>query len=351
MRAILFALVAISTAVFALNPDLTQKAKPKTQPKPPAMGAIGTSQMPGSICKFNTAYTLGKKGEAQINVSITSAEYVVTRVRTDTIFRYPPVNKKLLVVHFTLHNPLPTEQRYGRWITFTAVPVSGDNSENSEAWMEAAPNQRAEVGLKPAQKIACYTIIEVGADVEIDKLILQNTSSPGSLVARYPLAGLVKKIQAPYVDPSVPTGFTPLKKVAAKLGETYQIEDQDVAALKVEQVEATGDPLEIPNDGYCYVLITFQATCRNEIGGSIAGFEGGWMALELVDADGGSWSGINQCLRTSAIDFFSPKSNYGEPATFRRAFVVKRGVKLGYMKLGGDSAREVRWDLGGFTTS
>ena len=327
-----------------------QKPKPKPQPKSPTLGAIGTSQMPGSICKFNTAYTLGKKGEAQINVSITGAEYVVTRVRTDTLFRFPPLNKKQLVVRFTLHNPLPVEQRYGRWITFTAVPVSGDNSENSEAWMEAVPNQRAEVTIKPAQKIACYTIIEVPADGETDKLILQNTSSPGSPVARFPLARLVKKIAPPYVDPEVPSGFTPLKTIKAKLGDTLQIEDEDVAALKVEQIEATGDPLEIPNEGYTYVLITFQGTCRNEIGGSTQGFEGGWMSNELIDADGGAWSGPNQALRASSVDFYSPKSNFGEPTTFRRAYVVKRGIKLGYIKLGGGTAREVRWDLEGFMT-
>ena len=86
-----------------------QKPKPKPQPKSPTLGAIGTSQMPGSICKFNTAYTLGKKGEAQINVSITGAEYVVTRVRTDTLFRFPPLNKKQLVVRFTLTDGRPFE--------------------------------------------------------------------------------------------------------------------------------------------------------------------------------------------------------------------------------------------------
>lgn len=307
--------------------------------------------MPGAICKFGSAYTLGKKTDNAVNVTITSAEYVVTRVRADVTHIYPPVDQKFLVVHFTAHNPLPRDVPIERLIKFTAVPPIGDNREAVDSWFEAPPNVRATVHLKPAQKVSLYTVIPVPAAGPIDKLILENTSSSGSLVARYPLAGMVKKIAPPYADPADPNGFTPLKKMSVKMGEIVQVEDFDVTVTKVEQVEATGDPLETPNVDMCYVLVTLQLSYRGEVDGSVTGLGGGWLENELFDADGGTWTQYNNgVLRPSAVDFFTPKCDFGQTVSIRRVYVVKRGIKLGYLKLGTYNSREVRWDLGGFTT-
>lgn len=310
---------------------------------------LGTSQMPGNICKFNQEYTLGKKNGRAMNVKLTSAEYLATRVATDKYFAVPKQDRKLLVLHFNLHNPLPKEQWYQKFILFTAVSTIGENFPTKDVYMEAAPHDRMSLRLKPGQNVVCYCVFDVPAQAQIEKVILENVADPGSLVARYPMAKLIKGIRPPFADPSDPTGATPLSVVRLNLGEGCESGFEDVIVSKIELADGDGSALEkLPRDKV-YVLVTYQSTCRNQIGGWISNTGAGWQSSKLIDRDGGEIGTYNFNLRPGSLERFAPRWNFGESATFRKAYVVKRGTVLDFVRLRDGQGREIRFDLGGFT--
>ena len=91
--------------------------KPKANPNSPVL--LGTTQLPGDFGQLGTTYTVGKSDP--VNFTLKSAEYSITPLMVGNSIWVPKADQKLLVLHYTIHNPLKREQQY--------------------SWNEASPEQ------------------------------------------------------------------------------------------------------------------------------------------------------------------------------------------------------------------
>ena len=91
--------------------DIAKLAKLTITPKnggfvvatPATQVVQGTTQLRGDTAQFGTTFTVGK--QHPINFTLRSAEFTVERVNHGVRHVAPAADEKLLVLHFTLHNP------------------------------------------------------------------------------------------------------------------------------------------------------------------------------------------------------------------------------------------------------
>jgi hypothetical protein len=316
--------------------------KPKPKPKP-GLGSIGTQQMPGAVCKVGQAYTLGNAKGNAINVALIGVEYKATRVKVDKFNVWPNADRKLVVIRYTIHNPLPKEQRYSGTIKWTVVSPKAENVETQQAYLDDGSNAPVDQVLKPAQKLAVFSVVEVAGRGEMDKLIAANTLDAGSAVARYPLAGVGKKIEAPYADPADSSGATHAQIVTGQLGTVYEVGDFDVTVVKVETVTDQVDEIDTapPAEDKAYAFVTFKVTNKNREGFGVVSFETGWLSGTVIDEDGGACGTSNSTYRSSSFEAFNPSPTYDQTVTFRKVFVVSRKAKLDAVKLKDNASHEL----------
>jgi hypothetical protein len=333
--------IAVVCAALLLNGPsaLAAGGKKKTTPPPkPKLGSIGTTQMPGDNCKIGVAYTLGK--DDALNVTLTGAEYKVTRVKCGDEWVWPTEEYKLLVIHYTIHNPLPRQQTVGNNVGWTAVTANGENTDERQCYLEensAAVYQT----LKPAQKIAVYLVFQVAAKADVQKLIMANALNPGTLVGRYDMRGKIKRIDPPYVDASDPSGIMPLQTFQGVMNTTYQIGGADVSVEKVEIGPDTIDSVEhFPvQQGSRYVLISLKVTNV---------FHDGVKWAQLKDTDGVEYTPSGTVLRASSLLSGADAPEPGATITQRRVYVVPSGVTLKSVLLTPSDSRPLSVDLAGF---
>ena len=294
--------------------------------------------MPGDNCKMGTAYTLGKADA--LNVNLISAEYKVTRVKCNNEWVWPLEDSKLLIIHFTIHNPLPKEQRVGNTIGWTAVTANGDNTEESQCYLEENSTS-VDQTLKRAQKIAVYAIFHVPAKGDVQKLIMANKLNAGTLVGRYDMRGLIKKIAPPYVDPSDASGIMPLQVFQGVMNTTYEIGGADVSVEKVEIGPDTIEAIEsFPvQQGSRYVLISIKVTNV---------FNDGVKWAQVKDTDGVEYTPSSAVLRGSTLLSGVDRGELGATITMRRAYVVPIGATLKSVLLTPAESRSLSVDLAGF---
>ncbi len=155
----LAAVACLATAV-ASSPSLgaVKKAVPKKPPakapaKPSATNkaTAGTTQLKGSTPKFGETWTLGKTDPW--NITMKSAEYTVDQVRVGDSIYCPKANEKLLVLHYTVHNPQKSEalMRFDT-LHFTVVDAKDQNWEGTGAIGAEKVCDVVEMQMKPAQK-------------------------------------------------------------------------------------------------------------------------------------------------------------------------------------------------------
>lgn len=196
--------------------------KPKTTATKPAKATgpivLGTTQLPGDFGKLGTTYTIGKS--SPINFTLKSADYSVVPVTIGNNSWVPKADEKVLVLHYTVHNPLPTEQRY-YWadILFTAVDARDTNHNFIQAVAREGEQQPLTVTLKPAQKLDVMAAIIVPAEGVVPKLIVEREK--GAPVVRYDLRGKVTPLPATVADAADTTGATARKEVLAQAGTFY----------------------------------------------------------------------------------------------------------------------------------
>ncbi|HVK06067.1 MAG TPA: hypothetical protein VM490_21535 [Armatimonadaceae bacterium] len=240
------------------KPPVKKPAAASQKPKPaPAKGGpivLGTTQLPGDFGKLGQTYTVGK--DTPINFTLKSAEYTTARFNADEYSSIPGKSQKLLVLHYTVHNPLPREQRY-YWadLKFTAVDSKDVNHEFTQSVTREGTTERVEVTLKPAQKLEVQTAILVPAAGVVPKLIVSRDD--GSPVVRYDLRGKVKPLPAPIADPADPTGATVRKAIPAEANTYYPLGEFDVqfesAAYTTEELRG-----QSAGDGNRYLTATFR---------------------------------------------------------------------------------------------
>ena len=173
--------------------------------------------MEGQWAELGKEYTLHP--DSPMDFELTSAEFIATRILVGEDVFWPKADEKLLVLHFTIHNPQDSEAS-ACWntFTFTAVDAKNENREYSQYVGQEENSEALNMYLKPAQEIKAYTFIVVPAEGVIPKLIVQRSDSP---VLRYDLKDKVKPLEKPYVDESDPTGATALGKIDAEAGTYY----------------------------------------------------------------------------------------------------------------------------------
>lgn len=81
----------------------TTGAAQTARPKGPIV--LGTTQLPGDFGQIGQTYTLGQR--EPINFTLKSAEYAVTPFVVDNNTWVPKADEKLLILHYTVHNPIP----------------------------------------------------------------------------------------------------------------------------------------------------------------------------------------------------------------------------------------------------
>lgn len=213
----LLALSLLLPGVILAGSVSAQKKKPEPKKPPVSRPTKGTTELAGDNGKFNTAYSIGKSGA--VNITMTGAEFTVSRVSIGEVTFAPKANEKILLLKYTLQNPNPTETQYD-WSTlrFTGVSQDNVNREYVGAVGKQLTNEAVSIGLKPAQKIDLFTVVVVPAKGTVPKLIVEHTN--GGPILRYDLNGLIKGLIAPFADPADKTGVTALTQVPA-IPNTY----------------------------------------------------------------------------------------------------------------------------------
>lgn len=251
--AMLPAMLCLTVTAMAAKP--ATKSKPNPKQKPTTNHATkGTTQLNGMYAQIGSTYTLGKA--SPINITLKSAEFTVAQVVIGDQVYFPSAEEKLLVLHYTLHNPLAEEQ-LARYDTFsaTAVDSKNENHEYTQDFGVEATKLALSMNLKPAQKVDGYALIKVPAKGEIPKLIL---ASSDNLVLRYDLRGKVKPLAAPFADPSDATGASALSTAPAKVGESYPLSNFDFA-LNGTSFSDKALPDSEPAEGNRYLVVSVTA--------------------------------------------------------------------------------------------
>ena len=202
---VLTALLGLSLTA-GVQPAQAQVKKPgskKAAPVKPAAGpsktiVLGTTQLPGDFGKMGTTYTIGKS--EPVNFTLKSADYSITPWMVGGSVSVPKANQKLLILHYTIQNPLPKEQSYsGNRVRFTTVDAQDENQEMISSIAREGTTENLTISLKPAQKIDVTAAIMVSADGVVPKLIVEREQ--GAPVIRYDLRGKVTPLPPSIAPP------------------------------------------------------------------------------------------------------------------------------------------------------
>jgi hypothetical protein len=301
------------------------KAKPKAKPavaKPavkPLAKPLGMVPMSGVEGKLGQTYTLDKN--SPLNFTLNSAEYTVQRVNFGDNTVFPKQDEKLLLLHFTIHNPQKTERQY-YWgtVDFTAVDAMNQNREFTQYVGAKQTGDRLNMALKPAQKVEAYTVIKVPAKGVIPKLIVKPTNEGG--VIRYDLRNVVKPLPAPFADPKDSSGATALQEVPGQADTYYPLANLDIKLLSTAYVDTLGDEITKEEKEKFFVATVML---RNGTGGD-ANYYWGTFTAELVDADGEKVRWPQVLLKGSRNEKASGTLKAGEEYKARLYFVLPKDV-------------------------
>ncbi len=292
----------------------------KTTPtKPTGPIVLGTTQLPGDFGQFGTTYTIGQ--HEPINFTLKSAEYSIVPVTIGNMTWVPKADEKLLVLHYTVHNPNPAEFGYDWWsIRFIVVDGKDTNHEYIQAIGREGTTERLSIRLKPAQKIDVYAAVVVPANGVVPKLMVEREK--GAPIIRYDLRGKVTALPAPVADESDSTGATVRPVIAVPAGVSQQIGVFDV---KIDQVSYVEGPLgrQTPKPGMRWMTATVNV--KNKSGRNERYVWSDFRA-ELVDADGEKTPAVQALVKASRDEVAYGEVAPGEEARFRFLFPVPQNV-------------------------
>ncbi len=230
---------------------------PPSQPTLPPGGVTPPTlppvRPPVLLGPFGGEQTLGASSPLQFTLN--SAEYTVATVRTGNSVVFPLAEEKLLVVHFTLRNPL-SEQTWVSWptVAFTAVDAMGMNREYCEDILNEQTGESVDASLLPNQTIDAYTVITMPARGPALTLLVR--AADGAPL-EFSLANAVTPLGPPLADPADTTGVTALSEVPAQMGLTYSLGN---FAVTVDKAEYTGDAIQgqPPQEGTRFLVFTLR---------------------------------------------------------------------------------------------
>lgn len=349
LLAALGVLAPLSVAAVAAPP------KKPVAPKPPAVKpaapksntvVLGTTQLPGDFGKLGQTYTIGDPQARSINFTLDRAEFSVRPFVIAGTNIVPKADEKLLVLHFTVHNPLPEEQSYD-WsgIHFTAVDAKDVNHENEQYVVrEGTTEDSLSVNLKPAQKIAVQTVIVVPAAGVVPKLIVKRDDN--SAVIRYDLRGKVSPVPAPVADPADATGATARREVPSPAGTLQPLGPLEARVDGLTFAKEKLGDIE-PEEGKRFAVVA--VTLRNPVASALQ-YDWNTLAPELTDAAGDKYE-YNQVMLKAAQNTLSEGGTLrpGEEVRVRYFFAVPEAAQPKTLRLsfGGEEGRAFLFDVSG----
>ena len=320
--AVLVAAVAVSIAQAAP----AKKAAPKPSAKPAVKPAakkrtlirevLGTQPLTGYEGSFGETFTLGKN--TPLNFTLNKAEYAVSRVNIGDYAYFPKADEKLLVLHFTIHNPQKKNLSFSSGqLIFKAIDSGGVTREAVSDVGREVTGESLRIDLHPGQKIDAYTAIKVAAYGEVPKLIVQNNYERETPIIRYDLRDKPAKLAAPFVDPEDAKGVTPLKLVPAKAGEFYPVTDFLDARLDSisYSTEAISGVAPGTANRYCNAIYTLKNKGRRS-----ARYSYSFLRADLKDADGDRTDYNTSMLKASRDEQAGGELQPGEEVRVRFYF-------------------------------
>lgn len=243
--------------------------KPKTKPalakpsstKPVTRPVKGTTQLPGDNGQPGTTYTMGREGP--VNFTLTGAEYRVQRVNIGELMYAPGVEEKLLVLHYTVHNPNPEATHYRfDTLNFMAVDSNSINHEYVQAVGKEGTTEALDMHLRPGQKVAAYTVLKVPAKGRVIKLMVSHYS--GGAVLRFPEPKFIGALAAPYGDND---GLDARAEVTAERGQYYPLLGWDVRLddLSLSMESPTPEVEKEENQQFAIATITLRNNSVDDI--------------------------------------------------------------------------------------
>lgn len=340
-------ILVASLLVPALAISATAAAPKKASKKPaPKRVVQGTKQWSGENADLNKTYTIGK--ESPINFSLNSAEYSVMPLGfggEDPFTLTAKSNEKLLLVHFTLHNPRPQETRV-LWATvhFTAVDDKNANHEDCEVIGTEKDKTKLWMDLKPGQKVDCYSAVVIPADCRVAKLIVTGDKPEEGVLRFYKEKLNIKPLEARYADPQDSTRARALEQVPAQTGTYLPLK---VMLVRIDSVAYSSDQLddesELPEDSR-YLVCTITVKNSTPEAQSF-----GWGELD------GSKVVTDQDEEVDTFLFLLQKSNRkaeyadlkpGQEKTVRVAFIIPSGSNAKTLVLRqGEESRSIALDV------
>lgn len=246
--------------------------------------------MAGDKGQLKTTYQLGEKGQ-ELHFTLLSASFARRYAAADDNI-IAGAGERLLILNFTVQNPLKTEMQVSsNSFHFTVVSPDDENFEYRGSLLNTTKKTNVDQTLKPAQKVKCTVVIPIYGQGEVPKVIVQRGSAP---VLRYDLTKKVDKMTTAFSTDGY--DLTPdLKDVA--LGKPLDMAGFDVT---IDDMSYSTAPLRgyKPSDNGQYLIVKVSFT--NPMLKPISlGFQ--YFTPELFDATSKSIS-WNRDIYTEATD-------------------------------------------------
>lgn len=186
--------------------------------------------------------------------------------------------ERLLILTFTVQNPLSREQRLGASsFSFTAVSPDDENSEFRGYLLHGTKKTRLDQDLKPAQKVKCIAVFPIYATGPISKLLVRRGTGA---VLRYDLSDKTQKMTSVFSPDGIDLG---------DVGPTLKPGDPAAGmgpfAVSYEGISYTTEPIlgQAPSPGERYLCVDVKFTNAMLMPAPI-GFQ--FFTPELLDGNG-----------------------------------------------------------------
>lgn len=318
-------------------------------PRPGVTGVKGTAQLPGDVGQVGATYTLTGYGRQPVNLTVTDFAYVGSRLDLAGKTVVPrSAADKFLVIDFTAQNPNPksTLSVESGFVKFVAVDALGQD----RVWEGLLENTESRLPLHsqllPGQKVAARGYIEVPAEGEVPKLVL-DWGARDNKVLRFDLHGVVKPVEEVLRDPADPSGATARAVIPdAKVGVTYPTAWFDVTVDKFELVPGPLGDRRKPGPGKVFLVTTLRA---HNVAREDREFTcGGALRAEAADADGDRYEWVGTLYKASTDASAEVHVAPGAEKTYRVLTPVPQGAPLKTLSFSlRNDQRKLVYDLSG----
>ena len=319
------ALLALLILALTMGCAFAAKPKPKKPKSSTHHETVGTQQLKGEYGKIGDTYTLGKTHPW--NICLKSAEYTIDPVCFGDRTVWPTEDEKLLLLHFTVHNPQKSLALMRHdMINITAIDSNDKNWNKENCLASEEKHQEVAQDFKPAQKMDVYAVVRVPNAGEIPKLMLTNFFDKDSVI-RYDLRGKVKGLPTAYADPSDSSGATVPSVIQAKMGEYYP---SGVFALKLEGISYTTDPIDDNKPGKGQYMIATMSVKALAYSKPLLRHD--MFEFKVLDSDGSDIKYSFILLKASSDSRIAQELDFGQEVRCRFIFKADKGVTAKTLK-------------------